>query len=129
MSVSIVDCFPSRFLKAADIEDGERVTIKTVSIEAVGQDQVEKPVIAFKQHSKPAVLNRTNADAIRREFGDDYTAWGGELVILSKIRVRNPNGGGYVDSVAMEPVRARQAVKPAKPMSEELNDEIPDFTA
>jgi hypothetical protein len=76
------DVFPSRFLKAGDIGDGERVfTIAGVAIEEVGDDQ--KPVARFEGEKKGLVLNRTNWDRIGYIAGnDESTEWVGLKVAL-----------------------------------------------
>jgi hypothetical protein len=76
------DVFPSKFLKAADIGDGERIlTISAVSVEEVGDDQ--KPVARFNGEKKGLVLNRTNWDRIAFIAGSDNSDdWTGLRIAL-----------------------------------------------
>jgi hypothetical protein len=99
--VSIFDKYPSKFLKTSDIEAGEIVTIKDVVVEQVGQDREEKPTISFKEHAKRAVLNKTNATALAKDFGDDESKWGGKKVVLTSEKVRF--AGKISDSIMMTP--------------------------
>jgi hypothetical protein len=107
--MSIMNRFPSRYLKPAEIEPGLIATIDRVDDEIMGERQESKPVIHFGELSKPCVLNKTNALTLASAFGDDELGWGGRQVELSVIRVRKPGGGGVVDSIAMVPVKASKA--------------------
>ena len=64
--MSISKLFPSKYLKGDDIEDGDTVTITKVTVERVGIDQEEKPVIHFEEKDKGVILNKTNAQAIAK---------------------------------------------------------------
>jgi hypothetical protein len=76
--------YPSRFLKAADIGDGERVlTISGVVFEAVGEDREMKPVVYFNGEKRGLVMNKTNA--LRLEYiagSDDTDDWVGLEITL-----------------------------------------------
>jgi hypothetical protein len=106
--MSIFDKYPSKFLKTTDIEAGEVVTIKDVKVEEVGQDREEKPTISFREHAKRAVLNKTNATTLAKDFGDDETKWGGKKVILTSEKVRF--AGKITDSVMMTPAGGQHPV-------------------
>jgi hypothetical protein len=113
--MSILDLYPSKYLKVADIEEGMLATITSIIVETVGNDGSQKPTIRFKELPKPAVLNVTNAKAIAAVYGEDENAWRGRKVNLHAIRVQKP-GGGIADSIAMSPAKAS--------MAKELDDEI-----
>jgi hypothetical protein len=104
------DAFPSNYIKAADIEDGEelQVTIAKVTIEGLKrQDGTEeqKPVVHFTDSDKQLVLNKTNFERIVAATGqEDTDNWAGKKITLyteivdafgeSKpaIRVKNVSG-------------------------------------
>jgi hypothetical protein len=97
------DMYPSKYLRAADIGDGERtLTVATVSFEEVGEDRENKPVVRFSDEKKELVLNKTNAERLAYIAGtDESNEWAGlkitlytELVTFGSksapaIRVRN----------------------------------------
>jgi hypothetical protein len=71
---NINEAFPSKYLKPADIGDGQpTVVIKTVEFEAVGQDKEIRPVVYFVGKDKGMVLNKTNATTIATLTGSDET--------------------------------------------------------
>ena len=80
------ELYPSNYLKADDLPDeGLSMTIKTVEVEKMGDDQ--KPVIYFKEKNeteeKGLVLNKTNADAIAQLTGsDDTDDWEGQRITI-----------------------------------------------
>lgn len=80
--MNINDAFPSKFLKAADLEGQEaELTIKTVTIEEVDEEE-SRPVIYFTDASKGLVLNRTNAAVIADALGEETNNWGGRKLIV-----------------------------------------------
>lgn len=97
--------FPSKYLKADDLAQPVQVQIAAVRIENVGrEDKPEnKPVMYFsyqgRQAEKGMVLNRTNADTIAVDLGDETDAWIGHTVELFKMRVQGPNG--IVDGIRL----------------------------
>jgi hypothetical protein len=87
MAKSVDDFFPSRYLKANDLEDGvEIITIDSVSKESMrnpqGGPDVEKPVVSFVGIEKGLILNRTNANTIAKLYGKDTDGWCGQYVTL-----------------------------------------------
>jgi hypothetical protein len=78
--MAIMAKFPSKFLKGDDIEAGETVTVKQVRDELVGLDQEEKPIVYFSEYDRGVILNKTNAKALVRVFGDDEAKWPGKKV-------------------------------------------------
>lgn len=79
--MKISDLFPSRYLRATDLGTKEhRVTIGVVRLEEMAGKR--KPVVYFEGAKKGLVLNRTNALAIARLYGDDTDAWPGKKVVL-----------------------------------------------
>jgi len=76
--------FPSRFLKAADLNEGEEIilTITGISQEVMGQGQDQKAaaLITFAELEKALVLNKTNANTICNLYGRDTDGWIGKKV-------------------------------------------------
>lgn len=124
----VSQAFPSNYLKASDLQGRNvLVTMSGYKMEAIGEDQ--KPVLYFKGKEKGLVLNKTNANNIAAEYGDDMDSWQGRDVVLfsawvdfqgksvEAIRVRKPqpkdqNGNG-------NPAPQQRTADP------DMNDEIP----
>ncbi len=126
--MNIESAFPSKYLKAADIPDGQQVpvTIDRVGVEdpsGNGDPDENKPVIYFTGKKKGMVMNVTNKNTIVSAYGTDTDNWCGKPILLYKaetsyagqmvpcIRMRIPKGavtgGGQYPrtqaSVAAEP--------------------------
>ena len=74
----INDAFPSRFIKAADL-NGRKVLLRMSHVEmedvaGTGPDST-KPVLYFKGKKKELVLNVTNANTIEDVYGGDTDMW------------------------------------------------------
>lgn len=78
------ELFPSKYLKASDLDGDTTLTIEGVTTESMktkdGKEE-EKPVLLFAE-SKPMVMNVTNARAIATLYGDDTDTWGGKQITL-----------------------------------------------
>lgn len=91
MNLTTKDVYPSRFIKADDL-NGKIMTlvIQSVKIEnmkdANGQDQ-QKPVLYFAGWTKGLVLNRTNWTAVVELHGDGTENWIGKPVKIGVERV------------------------------------------
>lgn len=79
--------FPSRYLKAADFQEGP----VALTIEEVFRDQVrttngsvtEKYVVRFAETEKELILNKTNAKAIAKVLGEPKAVnWAGSTIAL-----------------------------------------------
>jgi hypothetical protein len=94
--------FPSRWLKAADLEsDGETVTIKKIMMEKVGLEQEHKPVMSFDETDQLLVINLTNWNSIAELTGkNDSDDWPGQVIKL--IRVKVQYGKKTVDAIRIE---------------------------
>jgi hypothetical protein len=74
--------FPSKYLKAADLQDRQHtLTMKLVEFEIIGDDD-RKPVLYFERTSKGLVLNKTNAKVISAAYGDESELWHDKPLIL-----------------------------------------------
>ena len=106
--MNIETAFPSRFLKAADLQGKTvGVAMDQVVIEemgAPGKKDEKKPVLYFVGKEKGLVLNRTNSRVIAKAYGTETARWRGQRLLLyvteveafgdmvDAIRVRIPNG-------------------------------------
>lgn len=132
--------FPSKFLKAADLQGREvRVTMNYVEREKVGEDF--KPALYFKGKDKAMILNKTNAGTIADAYGDDTGEWLDQPLILFSvmvdfqgkvapaIRCRAPTAkdnkaAPKADSISSGPAPQRVVGGISDNMTE-LNDEVP----
>ena len=98
--------FPSKFLKAADLENqpsGVILTVSTVTFEGVDHDDgssEQRPVVHFEETKKGLILNRTNANALQELFGDETDNWLGKKIKL--IRSTTDFRGKRVPCLRME---------------------------
>jgi hypothetical protein len=84
MCPNILDAFPSRYLKAADLQGRDaNVTIERVDFEPMGRTREIKAVIYFVGKAKGLKLNKTMATAIAQIAGSPLTErWTGVRVNL-----------------------------------------------
>ncbi len=128
--MKISAAFPSKYLKAADLNEREiKLIMLTVELESIGDDD-KKPVVYFTKAKKGLVLNKTNSKAIAAAYGDDTDEWAGKEIILfpmmvqfrdemvESIRVKLPKGP------VPQPAQTRPQSEIDPPPSD-LNDEIP----
>lgn len=82
--MNINDAFPSNYLKASDLGDGQPVvTIDRVDVEPVGRGKEMKPVIYFTGKQKGMVLNKTNSKKIAEiASSPDTDDWHGIAIKL-----------------------------------------------
>jgi hypothetical protein len=74
--MKISDIFPSKYLKAEDLEGANvTVTIEQVNREEVGPKKESKLVISFANTLKKMVLNKTNAATIAKLYGEETDEW------------------------------------------------------
>ena len=110
------DAYPSKYLKSADVKAKHMIaTISYVTMESVGQDKKEKPVI-YLETGKPIVCNRTNFEAIEDAFGDSDD-WPGKKIKI--FCAPTTYQGKRVDGIRVEPIVAKPSLK------DDLDDEIP----
>jgi hypothetical protein len=84
--MKLSEVFPSRWLKSEDIEGETLVVIKELVFDKMrnedGKDE-EKPVLLFKGVDKGLVLNKTNAERISEQHGDETDNWTGKKITLT----------------------------------------------
>jgi hypothetical protein len=107
------DAYPSRFLKAADLNGRVAIyTVHSASFEDLGREKERKPVVWFKESNKGLVLNVTNWNSVEELYGDNTDQWLGKPIELYP--TKTSFGGKRVDCI-----RLRQPTKDA------LADELP----
>lgn len=81
---SAEELYASPYLSAKDLGNGETHSeITEAGVELFGrQGEKRKPKITMRVAAfrKSIVLNKTNASALAKEFGDDYEKWPGHRV-------------------------------------------------
>lgn len=94
--MKLTDAYPSKWLKAEDLEDGDMVVvINDVRFEEFTDPKTKrpdnKPVIYFEgKDSKPMVLNKTNFKVIAQVLGsDDSDDWIGKRIALYATKVES----------------------------------------
>jgi hypothetical protein len=141
----VSDVYKSSYLRAADVEEPLTVTIKSASIEELGEDKDEKIVVLFEELDRGLVLNRTNADYLSMICkSDDTEDWPGTRVglfvqpvsfkgkLVDSIRVTKPQHLKAADDMAKKSTtKAAKAPKKQKAAAaaadNDLDDEIPTF--
>jgi hypothetical protein len=111
------DVFPSRYLKAADLDEPIVLTVSEAPLEELKyQERAEKKVVMyFKQTNKVFPLNKVNWDSMEKITGkSDSDDWAGCKVELYPtqtemsgetvdcVRIRRP-GEGQAESSTPEP--------------------------
>lgn len=110
------DVYPSKYLKAEEIDSDLMVTIKRIVLEELeskdGRKQ-EKPIAYFNELEKGLVLNKTNWSLIAKQHGDESDDWTGKQITLFVMDVEA--FGEMVEAIRVKPQR-RQAA-PVKPVA------------
>ena len=105
------DLYPSKFLTAAELEEeGIIVTIRDITIEKM-VDGTEKPCLHFDEVEKGLILNKTNAKAIEKMYGDDTDNWEDERISLFPTYVDFK--GEQVEAIRVKPKKPKPAIKAA----------------
>lgn len=119
------DMFPSKFLKAEDIPAGG-LTVEIAGVEQQQLDNERKFVVAFHNHEKQLVLNKTNAKRIAHLHGDDTRQWIAQKIHLVSEAV--DFRGDIVQAVRVS-LNAPQPQQPAQPTEQPagstFGDDIP----
>lgn len=108
--------FPSRYLKALDVEGDKTLVIAGVEMQnfkARDGSEEMKPIVSFQGLEKGLVLNKTNSKLISKALqSDDTDDWLGKPITLYSAEVEF--GGDIVDSIR---------VRSKAPMAGEMADE------
>jgi hypothetical protein len=115
--VKISSAFPSKYLRAADLQGKQAtVVISHATMETIGDDEL--PVLYFSGKEKGLVLNKTNANTIANVFGDDTEDWRGGEIVLFETTVD-------FQGKTMPTIRCRVPPRKPEPKTPEIDDEIP----
>jgi len=75
--------FPSKYLKAADLNDQNRILkMADVEMTTISETEDDKPVLYFEGVEKGLVLNKTNSAKIAAAYGDEMDEWKGHEIVL-----------------------------------------------
>lgn len=110
--MNINDAFPSKYLKASDIEGNPTVTIADVVEEEVGRDKEVRPVLYFHGEEKGIILNKTNATNIAKLYGYETDGWINKTVQLGTTYVDFQ--GQSVEAIRIYPPRRAAAPGPSQ---------------
>jgi len=81
------DVFPSKYLKAEDLESDLNLTVKNVVFEDLASGET-KPVAHFDELDKGMIINKTNWSMIEKITGEkDSDNWKGKKVCLTVMDV------------------------------------------
>jgi len=127
--MNINDAFPSNYLKASDLGEGQPVvTIDRVEVEPVGRTKEMKPVVYFAGKQKGIVLNKTNSKKIAEIAGsNDTDDWHGVQVKLYATEVDFQ--GETVEAIRVKAPKQAQPATARRPVPQpvpDLNDTITD---
>lgn len=111
--------FPSKYLTAADLQGHTRkLVIARYTLEEIGDEKIEKPVLYFEGAKKAMVLNKTNANMISEVLGDDeMDNWVGKEISIFPTKVGFK--GERVDAI-----RVKEEEPPPPPESD-TGEDIP----
>lgn len=134
------EVFPSKYLKAEDLDGDALVVIEKVVMETLTDPQTkkdsEKPVMYLKDVDKGIILNKTNWALIAKQHGDDSDNWVGKKItltvtdveafgdVVSAIRIKpvsKPRVGGKPVSKGLAPAASEQEA------ADKAADEAPDI--
>jgi hypothetical protein len=145
MTYDTEDFFASNFFKAIEYlpQEGAEMSVIVSSLEReeVGKNKEAKPILHFSNGDpKPLILNRTNWNTLRNEFGPPANWKGHKIILYSKIveyggetilgtRIRIPKNLNPVKQASRAPLPVRPSHNPARDPAEEPPpyEEIPDY--
>lgn len=120
------DAFPSKYLKASDLQ-GRQVTVRMTHVDPEVISGDKKFILYFSGKTKGMVLNKTNWNNIAKVYGDDSDDWSGQEIVLFEaivdfqgesvpaIRVKGPS----------KPAQSQNQHRPRPQASEMQGDEPP----
>ncbi|MEN3145738.1 hypothetical protein ABCW43_00325 [Neorhizobium sp. IRAMC:178] len=132
--MNINEAFPSKYLKAADIDGNPTVIIDQIVEEEVGKDKEMRPVLYFQGEDKGIILNKTNATNISKLYGYETDDWVGKRVVLGTTYVDFQ--GQSVEAIRIYPPKQQKAAPKREmasaggfdernPPPRDLDDDIP----
>lgn len=119
------DLFPSRFIKASDLQGREwPVTISHVAMEQLQTQggKETKGIVYFHAYEKQLVLNQVNYNTIAEPYGEDTDNWGGRPIVLYPTRTQF--GTKMVDCIRIKIPANRPATQPPVGPSRPVRDDL-----
>ena len=106
--------YPSEWLKiGVNVEAGDHIRFLDAGVMDPDKGSWEFNVGIIHNgaptESKKFNLNKTNSKAVVELYGDETDSWVGKLMKIASIKVRNPQSGAMVDSIALEKPDAQLA--------------------
>ena len=103
--MDIRTAFPSKWLRAVDLDGKDHtLTIERVTVEDLGGNgdpEDERPVLHFREPSKPLGLNRTNGNLIADRLGFETDNWIGNKIVA--FATKTEYRGRQVDCIRIRP--------------------------
>jgi hypothetical protein len=134
--MKIFACFPSKYLKAADLCDKHVSAIMShVALEEVRGDADDAkmlPILYFRGATKGMVLNKTNSKIISAAYDEETEAWKGMPIVLFSAMVAY--GSDTVEAIrvkapsAAERIRAIQESPHKDALAEHMVERFQDRT-
>ena len=92
--MNITDMIQSAFWRGSDFENGEeeRVTIKDIYEQLLGQEQERKWCMSFHESTKQLTLGKRNLERAAKLYGNDTDNWLNKPVILCGEGTQTPSG-------------------------------------
>jgi hypothetical protein len=119
------DIFPSKYLKAADLDNREvKVIMANAEMEKLGDD--DKLVLYFKGKQKGLVVNKTNCNTIAAAYGDDTDDWYDQPLILFSVMVSFQGQTAPAIRCRVPTAKDNKPAKKADPISSGPSDPIED---
>lgn len=78
----VSELFPSRFIKYENLPEPIKRKIERIAVERVGLSHETRPVLHFVDEDRTLLLNKSNANTLRRAYGDETSNWVGREVEL-----------------------------------------------
>jgi len=124
------DVFPSKYLKAEELDEDVQVTISRVVLEELEQKdgkKQEKPVCYFEEGPKGLILNKTNWALIAKQHGDESDDWTGKKITLTTVDV--DAFGDVVSAIRVKPPKKQSSGSafPKADSPEPANEKKPDL--
>ena len=104
--------FPSDWVKINEnVSEGDSLRFLNVGVFDEENERwnfkvgIVKPGDAVVEE-KSFTLNKTNFNAVKEAYGTNSDAWVGKEMVVNKVKVRNPQTGTMVDSIALTAPKA-----------------------
>lgn len=110
--MNIHEQYPGKLIKAVDLKGQDLpVTIRGITIEDFGDGK--KPVLQFHEIPQALALNKTNANLIAEQLGEETNYWIGKRIILYSAKVDFQ--GRRVDAIRIRDTAAFGQPQPRQP--------------